>query len=63
VFDPGKGEYLTTASHRRSALPPGSKLTGPAIIVEDSTSSVVGPGYDAEIAADGSIVMTRRETK
>jgi N-methylhydantoinase A len=63
VFDFGKGEYLTTASHRRSALSPGSKLAGPAIIVEDSTSSVVGPGYDAEIAADASIVMTRRETR
>jgi N-methylhydantoinase A/oxoprolinase/acetone carboxylase beta subunit len=35
-------------------------LSGPAIIIEESTSTVIGPGYDVAIAADASIVMTRR---
>jgi N-methylhydantoinase A len=62
VFDPGTGAYLETAIHSRSALPRGSIVAGPAIITEDATSTVLGPGYHAEIAADGSIVITRVET-
>jgi hypothetical protein len=30
--------------------------------VEDSTSTIVGAGYDAEIATGHAIVMTRRRT-
>jgi N-methylhydantoinase A len=60
VFDVGEGRYLETTVHRRLALTPGKTVIGPAVIVEDSTSTVLGPGYDAEITADGSILMTRR---
>jgi N-methylhydantoinase A len=60
VFDVGQGAWVKSAVYRRGELPPGSALPGPAIIVEESTSTVVGPHYDAAIAADGSIVMSRR---
>jgi N-methylhydantoinase A len=60
VFDVGQGAHVKAAIHLRSTLPPGSRVTGPAIIAEDSTSTVLGPLYDAEIAADGSIVIARR---
>jgi len=60
IFDCGQGKIVDAATVRRRALGAGSTLTGPAIIVEDATSTLVGPGYDAVIAADGSIVMTRR---
>jgi N-methylhydantoinase A len=62
IFDVGQGGLIPFAVLRRSALGPGSTLAGPAIIVEDATSTVVGRGYDVEIAGDGSIVMTRRGT-
>jgi N-methylhydantoinase A len=62
VFDVGQGAWVKAAVYRRCELPPGSALPGPAIIMEESTSTVVGPHYDVAIAADGSIVMSRRMT-
>jgi N-methylhydantoinase A len=60
VFDVGRGTWIKAGVYRRSELPPGSTLAGPAVIVEESTSAVIGPDYDVAIAADASIVMTRR---
>jgi N-methylhydantoinase A len=60
IFDIGQGAWIKARLYRRSELPRGSSLAGPAMIVEESTSTVVGPGYDVAIAADASIVMTRR---
>jgi N-methylhydantoinase A len=60
IFDIGQGAWIKAGLYRRSDLPPGSSLAGPAIIIEESTSTVIGPGYDVAIAADASIVMTRR---
>jgi N-methylhydantoinase A len=60
VFDVGEGAWIKAAVYRRSELPHGTTFPGPAIIVEESTSTVIGPRYDVAIAADGSIVMNRR---
>jgi N-methylhydantoinase A len=62
IFDIGQGAWIKASLYRRSELPPGTTVAGPAIIVEESTSTVIGPGYDIAIAADASIVMTRRVT-
>jgi N-methylhydantoinase A len=60
IFDIGQAAWIKAGLYRRSELSPGSTLAGPAVIVEESTSTVIGPGYDVAIAADASIVMTRR---
>jgi N-methylhydantoinase A len=60
IFDIGQGAWIKAGLYRRSDLPPGSSLAGPLIIIEESTSIVIGPGYDVAITADASIVMTRR---
>ena len=60
IFAVGQGAWIETAVYRRSELPPGSTFRGPAIIVEESTSTVIGPNYDVAIASDGSIVMSLR---
>ena len=62
IFDAGEARRLKTAVHDRSALLAGTRIAGPAVIVEDSTSTIVGAGYDAEIATGHAIVMTRRRT-
>jgi N-methylhydantoinase A len=59
VFDLGSATSIKTAIYRRSNLPPGSRLTGPAIVVEPATSTIVGPGCNAEVVGDGSIIITR----
>jgi len=58
VFDVGSTRRVAADVYHRQDLPPGSALTGPAIIVEDATATVVPPSYDASIAGDGTIVIT-----
>jgi len=62
IFDVGGGRCIKAPLYSRSKLPPGTSLAGPAIIAEESTSTVIGEGYDVVIAGDASIVMTRRAT-
>jgi 5-oxoprolinase (ATP-hydrolysing) len=56
--------YLASAPHRaplhdRAGLPPGSSVTGPALIIDTVSTTVVEPGWTATIDPDGAIVMTR----
>lgn len=60
VLDPGLGEVRRHALYRRTDLRPGHRLAGPALIVEDETTTVVSPSFDAHIDGHGYIVMTRR---
>jgi N-methylhydantoinase A len=60
VFDPETGEFVEVAIHERSKLRPGALIRGPAVIVEDETSTVVSCLFDARIDAFGYIELTRR---
>ena len=56
--------FLAGASHHaplhdRAGLAPGSKVAGPALIVDTVSTTVVEPGWTATIDRDGVIVMTR----
>ena len=61
VFDPEAGEFTQVAIHERRSLGPGALIPGPAVIVEDETSTVVSRQFDARIDAFGYIELTRRE--
>jgi N-methylhydantoinase A len=45
--------------YRRDELAPGQSFTGPAIVEERETTSVIRPGWAVEVGADGSLVATR----
>jgi N-methylhydantoinase A len=60
VFDPELGEFVTVAIYDRRDLKPGAQIAGPAIIVEDETSTVVTGLFDATVDAFGYIELTRR---
>ncbi|MBT5666935.1 MAG: hydantoinase/oxoprolinase family protein [Rhodospirillaceae bacterium] len=60
VFDAASGENIVTAVYNRTALAPGATLAGPAIIVEDETSTLVTAGFNAVINALGQIVLTKK---
>jgi N-methylhydantoinase A len=62
VFDPDSADFVDVAIHERAALAPGAVIPGPAIIVEDETSTVVSRTFDAHIDAHGYIELTRRGT-
>ena len=60
VFDPELGEFVSVAIYDRGSLAPGARIAGPAIIVEDETSTVVTRLFDAAIDSFGYIELTRR---
>jgi N-methylhydantoinase A len=57
VFDPASGAVLEAAVYRRPALAPGAHLAGPALIVEDETSTMVSPQFHASVDAHGYLVL------
>jgi N-methylhydantoinase A len=60
VFDPENGEFIEVAIHNRRDLFPGAFIPGPAVIVEDETSTVVTRAFTATIDAFGYIELVRR---
>jgi N-methylhydantoinase A len=61
VFDGRSGKPIDVSRYRRELLPPGARLSGPAIIVEEETSTYITDSFDAWIDGLGSIVMDRKE--
>jgi N-methylhydantoinase A len=60
VFDPDTAEFATVPIYERHRLRPGAEIPGPAIIVEDETSTVVTGRFTATIDAFGYIELLRR---
>lgn len=63
IFDPGRAEHVDAAVYRRSALMPGMRVAGPAVIVEDQTTTIVLPGFDASVNALGYLVLERMQPR
>ncbi len=60
-FDPGIAARVDVPVFLREQLRPGDHLSGPALITEDQTTTVVTSSYNASIDGRGYIVLTRRE--
>ncbi|WP_039019855.1 hydantoinase/oxoprolinase family protein [Halocynthiibacter namhaensis] len=61
VFDPRHDGLLKSTIIARQALKSGDMVMGPAVVVEDETSTVVTALFDAVIQGDDSILLTRKE--
>jgi N-methylhydantoinase A len=59
VRDTVTGEVSEWAIHDRTSLTVGARITGPAIVAEDETSTLIGPGWAATINGLGYIEITR----
>jgi N-methylhydantoinase A len=59
IIDPGSGATVQAALHDRAALAPGARITGPAVIVEAETSTLVPAGFRAGPNAAGHILIER----
>ncbi|WP_424813519.1 hydantoinase/oxoprolinase family protein [Roseococcus sp. YIM B11640] len=57
LTDPATGRTDAAAIHVRDALPPGATLRGPALIIEDETTTVVPAGWSARINAAEQILL------
>ncbi len=61
IFDPTAAKALPSAIHDRASLPPGARISGPAVIVERETATVVTAPFDAVMQSDGSLLLLRKE--
>ena len=59
VRDTLTGEVAEWAVFDRSALRPGARVAGPAIVAEDETSTLVGPGWSAMVNGLGYLELSR----
>jgi 5-oxoprolinase (ATP-hydrolysing) len=55
------GAWQTVPIEQRSALRPGDCLAGPAILVEATSTTVVEPGWRAEVTGRGDLLLTREQ--
>ena len=61
LFDPDRGAFVKVPTYRRERLAAGARIAGPAIIVEDETSTVVGTPFVATVDGHGYIIMSRHK--
>ncbi|HUC16320.1 MAG TPA: hydantoinase/oxoprolinase family protein [Acetobacteraceae bacterium] len=59
VRDTATGEVADWAVYPRMALHPGNRVSGPAIIAEDETSTLVGPGWTASLDGAGYLALVQ----
>ncbi|MFE7505426.1 hydantoinase B/oxoprolinase family protein [Promicromonospora sp. NPDC057488] len=57
------GAWNDCPLYRRENLAPGQVVTGPAVLVEDNATTVVEPGWRAEAADTGHLVVRRAEPR
>jgi N-methylhydantoinase A len=62
VFDPGSGAFVDALVFRREDLKPGARIGGPALVVEDETTTVVAPTFSAIVNAIGYLVLERTQS-
>ena len=60
VFDPASAADLPTAIVARDSLAEGDRVSGPAVIVERETSTVVTSPFDVVMQGDGSLLILRK---
>ena len=60
VWDPAAGVMVEFAQHWRFDLVPGARLAGPALIVEHETTTVVPPGWSAQVDSLGHLHLQQQ---
>jgi N-methylhydantoinase A len=60
LFDPSAECRAEAPVYLREHLRPGDRLSGPALITESQTTTVVNSGYEAELDARGYIILSRK---
>ncbi|MEM1238012.1 MAG: hydantoinase/oxoprolinase family protein, partial [Pseudomonadota bacterium] len=55
------GQTREAAIHDRAKLAPGARIPGPSLIIEPQTTTYVSADFTAEIAPDGTLILTRTE--
>jgi N-methylhydantoinase A len=59
LFDPASECFVDAAVYARTALTPGVRIAGPAVVVETETATVVPASFPMRVTAPGHLVLTR----
>ena len=62
IFEPRFAQWRAAPVYERTALAPGARIAGPALIVEDQTTVVVTADFDASVNSAGHIVLDKRNS-
>lgn len=62
ILDPATG-WVEAGLIQREDLSPGDRVAGPALIVEDQTTTVVSPAFDVTVDGRGHLVLRRRQPR
>ncbi len=60
MYDPHQGDFVDAWLYDRAALRSGDRVPGPAIIVEDETTTVITMAFQATMQADHCLLLERR---
>lgn len=60
LFDPERSDYVTAPVYWRDDLSPGMQITGPALIAEDQTTTVVTAAFSAAVDDHGYLILDRQ---
>ncbi len=60
VFDADLGARVDAGVYHRNALQPGAVFTGPALIIEDQTTTFAPSAFDCAVSEHGHLILTRR---
>jgi len=63
LFDPELREVVQADSYLREDLHPGDYVQGPAVVIEDQTTTVIPTEFIASVTAKGYLVLNRRGTR
>ncbi|MEO0820731.1 MAG: hydantoinase/oxoprolinase family protein [Pseudomonadota bacterium] len=61
VFDTAERAWRDLPVYDRAALAPGARLPGPALVVEDATSTLITARFDATVDSGHALLLTRKE--
>ncbi|MBX3662061.1 MAG: hydantoinase B/oxoprolinase family protein [Burkholderiales bacterium] len=59
----GEGAWHAAPVYRREALGPGHRVEGPALLVDANATTVVEPGWRAEVSDHNDLLLVRREAR
>ena len=60
VFDAEIGQFVEAAMIRRGDMQPGACFAGPAVLVEDQTTTYVPSSFDGTVSSGGHLVLKQR---
>jgi N-methylhydantoinase A len=63
VFDAALRSEVGAREVRRADLVPGAAVNGPAIVIEEETSTIITSAYRLTAQADGALLIERKEAR